>query len=138
MPGKKSLFQEKVSGKKYSVTIIPVSYTHLDVYKRQAAKLFSVVRNNGDPPSTGPITLWLLQWVPLHKKSAGIFNSFFNKSRASKFSESSSSLSAFVTILAMSAPRPACASAIFKTSPRAVSYTHLDVYKRQVTALLRI
>ena len=78
---------------------MPVSYTHLDVYKRQALHLLL-----GEPPCSGH-TLMHLPASPVHTLAV-----------LTADSKALSSLSLPATLRTLLLP---------------VSYTHLDVYKRQ-------
>ena len=100
---------------------MPVSYTHLDVYKRQVSAM-----------NQSFFTL------SLGIGAMAIFGSYLGKDRTLMGEAVTvSALDTFVAIVSGLIIFPACfAYGVSPDSgPKPVSYTHLDVYKRQVRSL---
>ena len=84
----------------------PVSYTHLDVYKRQVRGVLPhmIERGSGDIIVTSSLAAHFpTPWEPVYASSKWAIDCFVQTVRRK----------------------------VFKHGIRAVSYTHLDVYKRQ-------
>ena len=94
---------------------IPVSYTHLDVYKRQALEPSITAAASSGYPSEFP---YILQKERMHC-ACNILNHFAGRLEMWE-------------VYSLFAPKPLM---IHQGSYDPVSYTHLDVYKRQITRL---
>ena len=121
----------------------PVSYTHLDVYKRQflCCKLFAV-KTEGLHNNPSPRITFQNRTIPLAFRRGGARSSRctepFHSTTIAKGQQPLSPHKPSKTALSHSlfVGRRACPSrnitAIIENKLIAVSYTHLDVYKRQV------
>ena len=105
---------------------VPVSYTHLDVYKRQAF-----------PPSVYVVWLAAKQlYLPQWSRQVDIFSLYWKLLLG--FLAAAALFGVFPTAASMAIPSAAvtliCSVLLMRSlrhDPEAVSYTHLDVYKRQ-------
>ena len=132
--------------------LIPVSYTHLDVYKRQAVAhhrddlaetvLLNLIRGTGIRGLSGisPKNNSIVR--PLLGISRDEIEAYVDERKLPFIFDSSNSDDAFVrnflrlnVIPLLEKINPSVKNAIYRTAQHAVSYTHLDVYKRQNHAL---
>ena len=106
----------------------PVSYTHLDVYKRQVGAAGTIIHWNGG------------FWNRLDVPYAGIFNSVWvdesDDAWVAGGTEAGVGVEASAKIYACKNIKPdingrECQEIPTGTNGMSVSYTHLDVYKRQ-------
>ena len=104
--------------------LVPVSYTHLDVYKRQCY----IINNNGCPvPRFNAVARWRVYFLYLGSVSYTHLDVYKRQEQGRPSREVAAELGICSDTLrswlkAAGAPSPGQA---------AVSYTHLDVYKRQ-------
>ena len=109
------LFITKHTGWYSSFT--PVSYTHLDVYKRQILKKKPQAETQG-------------RQVRAAKPKAGL--SFSERKRPVSYTHSKSPRRGHWNTAGREAPAATTPAMSASGRPIPVSYTHLDVYKRQV------
>ena len=109
------------------ITFIPVSYTHLDVYKRQGQTRCQMAWVCGWPCSSSKGGPWpsmrAAMWMPLTSwRRTG-------RSKKAVIAVCASQSVAFIGRAGRARDAPRLSSR--DAGPSAVSYTHLDVYKRQ-------
>ena len=131
---------EEVGKFRYLGTVIAVSYTHLDVYKRQCIYISLAVSLKGPaaellqkvPPDSQNIYAELIKALELRYGDKHLREVYYAqlRTRRQRSGESLQEFEASIDILIRLAYPEAPED--FRIRFTAVSYTHLDVYKRQV------